>query len=37
MVFVQQDEDPSQWSAITSIASKLGVASEGLRKVGPAS
>jgi len=32
MVFEHQDEYPSQWSAITSIASKFGVSSEALRK-----
>jgi len=32
MVFEHQDEHPSQWSAITSIASKFGVSSEALHK-----
>src|SRR5918994_3270200 len=32
MVFEHQDEHPSQWSAITSIAAKFGVSSEALRK-----
>ena len=32
MVFEHQDEHPSQWAAITSIASKFGVSSETLRK-----
>jgi len=32
MVFEHQDEHPSQWSAITSIASKFGVSSEALRR-----
>lgn len=32
MVFEHQDEHPSQWAAITSIAEKFGVSSETLRK-----
>lgn len=32
MVFEHQDEHPSQWSAITSIATKFGISSEALRK-----
>jgi transposase len=32
MVFEHQDEHPSQWAAITSIAAKFGVSSETLRK-----
>ncbi len=32
MVFDHEDEHPSQWSAITSIASKFGVSAETLRK-----
>ena len=32
MVFEHQDEHPSQWAAITSIADKFGVSSETLRK-----
>ena len=32
MVFEHQDEHPSQWSAICSIADKFGVSSETLRK-----
>jgi transposase len=32
MVFEHQDEHPSQWSAITSIAAKFGVSREALRK-----
>src|SRR6266545_5835470 len=32
MVFEHQDEHPSQWAAITSIAMKFGVSSETLRK-----
>jgi transposase-like protein len=32
MVFEHQDEHPSQWAAITSIAAKFGVSSEVLRK-----
>ena len=32
MVFEHQDEHSSQWSAITSIASKFGVSKEALRK-----
>jgi transposase len=32
MVFEHQDDHPSQWSAITSIASKFGVSAEALRK-----
>ena len=32
MVFEHQDEHPSQWAAITSIATKVGVSSETLRK-----
>ena len=32
MVFEHQEEHPSQWSAITSIAHKFGVSSETLRK-----
>lgn len=32
MVFEHRDEHPSQWSAITSIASKFGVSTEALRK-----
>jgi transposase len=32
MVFEHQDEHPSQWAAITSIASKFDVSSETLRK-----
>jgi transposase len=32
MVFEHQDEHPSQWAAICSIASKFGVSSETLRK-----
>jgi transposase len=32
MVFEHQDEHPSQWAAITSIAHKFGVSSETLRK-----
>lgn len=32
MVFEHQGEHPSQWSAITSIATKFGASSEALRK-----
>jgi len=32
MVFDHEDEHPSQWAAITSIASKFGVSAETLRK-----
>jgi transposase len=32
MVFEHRDEHPSQWAAITSIAMKVGVSSETLRK-----
>jgi transposase len=32
LVFEHQDEHPSQWAAITSIAHKFGVSSETLRK-----
>lgn len=32
MVFEHQNEHPSQWSAITSIAAKFGVSREALRK-----
>ncbi len=32
MVFEHQDDHPSQWAAITSIAHKFGVSSETLRK-----
>jgi transposase len=32
MVFEHQDEHPSQWAAITSIAHKFGVSAETLRK-----
>jgi len=32
MVFEHQDEHPSQWAAITSIANKFGISSETLRK-----
>src|SRR6266511_1381312 len=32
MVFEHQDQHPSQWAAITSIATKFGVSSETLRK-----
>ncbi len=32
MVFEHQDEHPSQWAAICSIAGKFGVSSETLRK-----
>jgi len=32
LVFEQQSEHESQWSAITSIASKMGVTAETLRK-----
>ncbi len=32
MVFEHQDEHPSQWAAICSIAHKFGVSSETLRK-----
>jgi transposase len=32
MVFEHQEEHPSQWAAITSIASKFSVSSETLRK-----
>src|SRR6266516_556133 len=32
MVFEHQEEHPSQWAAITSIAMKFGVSSETLRK-----
>ncbi len=32
MVFEHEDEHPSQWAAITSIAAKFGVSSETLRK-----
>lgn len=32
MVFEHQDEHPSQWSAITSIAATFGVSREALRK-----
>jgi transposase len=32
MVFEHQDEHSSQWAAITSIAAKVGVSSETLRK-----
>jgi transposase len=32
LVFEHQDEHPSQWAAICSIAHKFGVASETLRK-----
>jgi transposase len=32
MVFEHQDQHPSQWAAITSIATKFGVSSEPLRK-----
>ena len=35
MVFEHQDEYPSQWKAIESIAEKLGVNHETLRIVGP--
>jgi transposase len=31
MVFEHQDEHPSQWAAITSVAGKFGVSSETLR------
>ena len=32
MVFEHQDEHPSQWAAITSIAGKFGMTAETLRK-----
>jgi transposase len=32
LVFEHQDEHPSQWAAITSIADKFGVSAETLRK-----
>jgi transposase len=32
LVFEHQDEHPSQWAAITSIANKFGVSAETLRK-----
>jgi transposase len=32
LVFEHQDEHPSQWAAITSIAHKFGVSAETLRK-----
>ncbi len=32
MVFEHQDEHPSQWAAICSIAHKFGMSSETLRK-----
>jgi hypothetical protein len=32
MVFEDQDEHPSQWSAITSIATKFGVSAEALHE-----
>ncbi len=32
MVFEHRDEHPSQWAAITSMATKFGVSSETLRK-----
>ncbi|GIV00367.1 MAG: insertion element IS6110 uncharacterized 12.0 kDa protein [Actinomycetota bacterium] len=32
MVFEHQEEHPSQWSAITSIAQKFGISHETLRK-----
>jgi transposase len=32
MVFEHQDEHPSQWAAICSIANKFGMSSETLRK-----
>jgi transposase len=32
MVFEHQDEHPSRWSAISSIAAKFGVSTEALRK-----
>jgi transposase len=32
MVFEHQDEHPSQWAAITSIAHKFGISAEALRK-----
>jgi len=32
MVFEHQQEHPSQWAAITSIAMKVGVSAETLRK-----
>jgi transposase len=34
LVFEHQDEHPSQWAAITSIAHKFGVSAETLRKWG---
>jgi transposase len=32
LVFEHQDEHPSQWAAITSIAHKFGMSAETLRK-----
>jgi transposase len=32
LVFEHQDEHPSQWAAITSIAPKFGISAETLRK-----
>jgi transposase len=32
LVFEHQDEHPSQWAAVTSIAHKFGVSAETLRK-----
>ena len=36
MVFEHQDEHPSQWAAICSIAAKFGISHETLRNLGAA-